>query len=189
MSGTWRCSVNGCSFLSLYPRWHHQAEGSLRGASWGPFTIAPPWLSRGQAPRLLSRSGHKPAPSRKHFQRARCHALPGDTPWWHLGSSPHPASCCSRSITLPDKPPWPQSLTFWLRSPSMPSPAAFWNPVVQKGKKKHNNLPKEGLGVWNQQDTLLQLGGPCVCRPRATLQPAHVHISPDCKPHLQNKPH
>lgn len=76
-----------------------------------PFTIALGCLVVKPPDSFQGLGINQPPPAT--FLESEMPCTSGVTPWWHLGSSPHPeASCCS-SITLPDKPPWPQSLTFW----------------------------------------------------------------------------
>lgn len=114
--------------------------------------------------------------------------LLGDVPWQHLGSSPYPASHCNRNTALLDKPSWLQPLTFWLRSPSMPSPVAFWNPVVQKEQFAQR-------GSWGLESTVhfatirgtLHLHAPLCCsEPQSNPPAAHIALTANLTP--QNRP-
>lgn len=69
---------------------------------------------------------------------------------------PNPASRCSVSVSLLDKPPGCSHLHFGFEV--LPRLLQLFFGILWF---KKNNLPKGALGVWNQQYTLLPLGEPC----------------------------
>lgn len=81
-----------------------------------------------------------------------------------------PSSTQSRCALL--KATRPRSLTLWLRSPSMPSPDAFWNPGVEK----RMSYPKGSRGPGINRTLCCLQGDPTLefCSPADTNTPTQL---------------